>query len=110
MKAEIINAPDFNPILRRKVKFIEDKGEFKCQFCKLTGGEKMFKKKSDLRQHYRDHLNVKFKCIHCEYMDRLRKPVVCHIWNAHPDEVLDVDSTDLNNLLREQLKVRGLID
>ena len=38
-------------------------------------------------------------------MDRLRKPVVCHIWNAHPDEVLDVDSTDLNNLLREQLKV-----
>ena len=65
----------------------------------------MFKKKSDLRQHYRDHLNIKFHCIHCGYMDRLRKPVVCHIWNAHPDEVLDVDSTDLNNLLREQLKV-----
>lgn len=100
------NFTHFDHSPRRKVKFLEYTGEFKCQFCNLTGGEKMFKKKSDLRQHYRDHLNVKFKCIHCDYMDRLRKPVVCHIWNDHPDEVLDVDSTDLNNLLREQLKIQ----
>ena len=66
----------------------------------MIGKEKTkFEKKSELRQHYRDHLLVKYKCGYCNYNDRLRKPILCHIWESHQGQTEQIDSTELHSLL-----------
>ena len=48
------------------VRFL-DQNCFKCVFCRLTGAESTFAKKSELRQHNRNHFGVQFKCAHCDF-------------------------------------------
>ena len=55
-----------DPTPTKGVRFL-DQNCFKCVFCQLTGAESTFAKKSELRQHNRDHFGLQFKCAHCEF-------------------------------------------
>ena len=56
-----------------------------------------------LRQHYRDHLRIQYICGYCSFQNRLRKPVLCHIWEKHPKKIEQIDSTNIAKLFTAQI-------
>ena len=76
-----------------------DQNAFNCIFCTLTGCSSTFEKKSELRQHNRDHFGIMFICAHCDHAERERAGVLKHIWRDHPGEIEEIDSTDFETLI-----------